>query len=153
MGVYPYKGKTQVAIYNNIMNHAELKKRGKNDLLDDLISKLLKINPIHRMDWEEYFSHEFWRIKDPEEDSDSEENELNEENFVSSKKVQNNNDENDKNIGRKENEELNIKKKFNIFYSLSNEEKTEEVNAFSIARDVEEFPVVAKNKLKKIEIF
>ena len=152
-GEYPYKGKTQVAIYNNIMNHAELKKRGKNDLLDDLISKLLKINPIHRMDWEEYFSHEFWRIKDPEEDSDSEENELNDENFVSSKKVQNNNDENDKNIGRKENEELNIKKKFNIFYSLSNEEKTEEVNAFSIARDVEEFPVVAKNKLKKIEIF
>ena len=168
-GEYPYKGKTQVAIYNQIMSQVPIKKRGKDDLLDDLISKLLKINPNLRMDWEEYFSHEFWNNKNVDEDSESEENEMNDENLnnninITSKKIQNknkdiNNDEINEKIleeelqKKKDNEELRRKRKFNIFYSLKNEEKAVEANAFSMAQNVEEFPVATRNKMKKIEVY
>ena len=165
-GEYPYKGKTQVSIYNQIMNQVPIKKRGKDDLLDDLISKLLKINPNQRMDWDEYFSHEFWTNKEVEEDSESEENEMNDDNLnnnvgASSKKIQNNNKDEeikekilDEELQKKkENEELKRKKKFNIFYSLNNEENAVEANAFSIAQNVEEFPVIVRNRLKKMEVY
>ena len=162
-GEFPYKGKTQVAIYNQIKNQVPIKKRGNNDIFDDLISKLLRINPNQRMDWDEYFSHEFWSNKEIEEDSESEENELNDENLnnnasISNKKIQNNNiveinqkvDENL--LQKRENEQMNNKIKFNIFYSLNNEDKSVQINNFSINRIAEEFPVVMRNKLKKMEI-
>ena len=162
-GEFPYKGKTQVAIYNQIINQVPIKKRGKNDLFDDLISKLLRVNPNQRMDWNDYFSHEFWTNKEVEEDSESEENELNDENVnnnmgaTSTKKLQNTNiaeinEKVDEELQKRENEEMNNKIKYNIFYSLNNEDKSVEVNNFSINKNVEEFPVVMRNKLKKMEI-
>ena len=163
-GEFPYKGKTQVAIYNQIINQVPIKKRGKNDLFDDLISKLLRVNPNQRMDWDEYFSHEFWSNKEVEEDSESEENELNDENLnnnmnISTKKLNTNNiveineKIDDDFLQKRENEEMNNKIKYNIFYSLNNEDKSMEVNNFTINKNIEEFPVVMRNKLKKIEIF
>ena len=171
-GEFPYKGKTQVAIYNQIINQVQLRKRGKNDLLDDLISRLLKVNPKQRLDWEEYFSHEFWTTKDNEEDSDSEESEIIDDNAnnQTSRKAHNNNNINNINSedlyedavgpnGQKrtddENkiENRNKKKKFCIFYSLNNAENLVEVNRLSISNYLEEFPLEGKNRLKKVEIF
>lgn len=162
-GEVPYKGKTQVAIYNQIMSQAPIKKKGKNDLFDDLISKLLQINPNLRMDWEEYFAHDFWKVKDPEEDSESEENEINDENINnalnSSSKKNNYNDEiNEKDIEdelkkKKEEENKNNKLKYNIFYSFYKEENVVEVNPFVISQNLEEFPITTKNRLKKMEVY
>ena len=167
-GEFPYKGKTQVAIYNQIMSQKPLKKRGKNDLLDDLISKLLQINPRQRIDWEEYFSHEFWKNKDLDEDSDSEESEIiddNQNNNIintnssSAKKSHNSNinnedlEEEDKSSEIKKKESRKKKKKFNIFYSLNSAENSVEVNRFSINQNVEEFPIAGRNRLKKMEVF
>ena len=170
-GEFPYKGKTQVAIYNQIMNQVPLKKRGKNDLLDDLISRLLKVNPKQRLDWEEYFSHEFWTTKDIEEDSESEESEIIDDNGNNtSRKGHNNNASNINNLNSEDlyedavgpndprrrddkNEIRNKKNKFCIFYSLNSVENSVEVNRFSIANSLEEFPLMGINRLKKMEIF
>ena len=170
-GEFPYKGKTQVAIYNQIMSQAPLRKRGKNDLLDDLISRLLKVNPKQRLDWEEYFSHEFWTTKDLEEDSESEESEIIDDNAnnIGSRKAHNNNGNNVNNedlyedaVGpneqkRKDDDEKiengNKKNKFCIFYSLNSVENSVEVNRFSICNNLEEFPLEGRNRLKKVEIF
>ena len=171
-GEFPYKGKTQVSIYNQIMNQVPLRKRGKNDLLDDLISRLLKVNPKQRLDWEEYFSHEFWTTKDNEEDSESEESEIIDDNAnnLTSRKAHNNNNVNNINsedlyedaVGPNEQkrtddenkiENRNKKNKFCIFYSLNNAENLLEVNRLSISNYLEEFPLEGRNRLKKIEIF
>ena len=167
-GEFPYKGKTQVAIYNQIISQPPLKKKGKNDLFDDLISKLLRISPKQRLDWEEYFSHEFWTSKDIEEDSESEESEMIDDNFNTnnnSKKVHNNNLNNDeileeavnpneqKKLENNENNNENKKKnKFCIYYSLSNVENSIEVNRFSIT-NLETFSLLGRNRFKKMEIF
>ena len=172
-GEFPYKGKTQVAIYNQIMNQAPLRKRGKNDLLDDLISRLLKVNPKQRLDWEEYFSHEFWTTKDIEEDSESEESEIIDDNAnnLTSRKAHNNNNVNNvinddlyedavgpneqkrRDDDENKNENRNKKNKFCIFYSLNSPQNLVEVNRLSISNYLEEFPLEGRNRLKKIEIF
>ena len=169
-GEFPYKGKTQVAIYDQIMKQKPLKKRGKEDLLDDLISKLLQINPRQRMSWEEYFSHEFWTNRDLEEESDSSESDFFEEfqnnnliNYTSKKShnsiIINKNDELDED--EKESEIIEIKnkmdfinkKKFIIYYSLSNPKNSVEANRFSIKQKVKEFPIAGRNRLKKMEVY
>ena len=199
-GEFPYKGKTQVAIYDQIMKQKPLKKRGgKDDLFDDLISKLLQINPRQRIDWEDYFSHEFWTNRDLEEDSDSEESDMFEDyrndrndignintninaNIYTTKRslrrsnITNNNNainninnninaiNNNINIIKndekeededdlKDEKDLNIKKRFIIFYSLSSAENSCEANRFSITLNVEEFHIAGRNKLKKMEVF
>lgn len=170
-GEFPYKGKTQVAIYNQIMNQAPLRKRGKNDLLDDLISRLLKVNPKQRLDWEEYFSHEFWTTKDIEEDSESEESEIIDDNAnnLTSRKAHNNNNVNNvinddlyedavgpneqkrRDDDENKNENRNKKNKFCIFYSLNSAENLVEVNRLSISNYLEEFPLEGRNRLKKLK--
>jgi len=171
-GDFPYKGKTQVAIYNQIMSQVPLKKGEKNYLLDDLISKLLKANPKQRIDWDEYFSHEFWTTKDIEEDSESEESEIiDDANNNSLKKSRTNTNKNINNSnnnvnteelyedavgpGKKDNDNENRRNrnKFCIFYSLNTRENSVEVNRFSITNILEEFPLEGRNKLKKMEIY
>ena len=147
-GEFPYKGKTQVAIYNQIMNQVPIKKRGNNnDLFDDLISKLLQINPNQRLCWEEYFAHEFWFNKDNEEDSESDDNEIMDE--YNSPKKKNNTDS----IIKKENEDNDKRKHFTIFYSVNNNNNLVEINRFSMANNMEEFPIEEKKRLKKMEIY
>ena len=174
-GEFPYKGKTQVAIYNQIISQIPLKKTEKNELLDDLISRLLKVNPKQRLDWEEYFSHEFWTTKYIEEDSESEESEIIDDNANNNslKKSHTNNINNSNNnlnseelyedaVGpekRKDNSEYKNendrrnRNKFCVFYSLNTRENSVEVNRFSITNFLEEFPLEGRNRLKKMEIF
>ena len=175
-GEFPYKGKTQVAIYNQIMNQVPLKKAEKNDLFNDLISRLLKVNPKQRIEWEEYFSHEFWTTNFIEEDSESEESEMiDDANNTSLKKSHTNNINNSNSnlnneelyedaVGpdqkkkenseyRNENENGRNRNKFCIFYSLNTRENSVEVNRFSITNILEEFPLEGRNKLKKMEIY
>ena len=148
-GEFPYKGKTQVAIYNQIINQVPIKKRGKddNDLFDDLISKLLQINPNQRLCWEEYLAHEFWLNKDIDEDSESDDNEiLDDYNSVRKKSIAGQ-------IRKKENDDSNKRKHFTIFYSVNNNNNLVETNRFSIANNMEEFPIEEKKRLKKMEIY
>ena len=56
---YPYKG---VALNNLKKNIKVPYKKCKNFFLDDLIEKLLVINPKDRISWEAYFSHPFFTI-------------------------------------------------------------------------------------------
>ena len=59
---YPYKGNTSMAIYNHIQQCGQkaLQKTTDN-LLDDLIRKLLKKDPNERIDYPEYFDHPFFK--------------------------------------------------------------------------------------------
>lgn len=158
------------------MNQVPLKKAEKNDLFNDLISRLLKVNPKQRIEWEEYFSHEFWTTNFIEEDSESEESEMiDDANNTSLKKSHTNNINNSNSnlnneelyedaVGpdqkkkenseyRNENENGRNRNKFCIFYSLNTRENSVEVNRFSITNILEEFPLEGRNKLKKMEIY
>jgi len=59
---YPYKGITDVAIYNQIKNNGKrILKRTNNDNLNNLINSLLIIDPRERINYEEYFNHPFFK--------------------------------------------------------------------------------------------
>ena len=66
---YPYNGQTQVVLLNNIK---ELKqehfKKTENEDLNNLIKKLLVINENHRIGWETYFNHSFFKSYDFKDD-------------------------------------------------------------------------------------
>ena len=66
---YPYNGNNQVEIYSQIEKN-NLKKSKKNKEFNELVSKLLIIDPKSRINWNDYFNHNFWKIND-EEDEDS----------------------------------------------------------------------------------
>ncbi len=56
---YPYNGKTEVQINNDIHSAKKLKK-SNDDKLNDLINKMLCIEPFNRINWEMYFNHPFF---------------------------------------------------------------------------------------------
>ena len=58
---YPYKGVTEEALIKNIEKdgHKNLKKTG-DDNLDDLIRRLLVVDPKKRLTWEQYYNHPFF---------------------------------------------------------------------------------------------
>ena len=59
---YPYKGETQVAIYNQIKKFGKkILKKTKNEKLDNLIDSLLIREPEKRINYEEYFNHPFFK--------------------------------------------------------------------------------------------
>ena len=61
---YPYKGETQLAIYNQIKNLGKSKlKKTKNNNLDNLIDLLLIRDPKKRINYEDYFNHSFFKDK------------------------------------------------------------------------------------------
>ena len=57
---HPYTGKTEVLILNNIKSGKKLK-LSDDDLLNDLIIKMLKFNVSERISWDEYFNHPFFK--------------------------------------------------------------------------------------------
>ena len=58
---YPYKGNTQLAIYNKIKNEGKtILKKTNNKNLDNLIDSLLIKDPKVRINYEEYFEHPFF---------------------------------------------------------------------------------------------
>ena len=59
---YPYKGITDVAIYNQIKKLGKkILKRTNNNNLNNLIDSLLVIDPKERINYEEYFNHPFFK--------------------------------------------------------------------------------------------
>lgn len=64
---YPYNGNNQVSIFNQIQK-SNLKKSSKNLDFNDLIEKLLVIDPKSRITWNDYFNHNFWKITEEDED-------------------------------------------------------------------------------------
>ena len=64
---FPYTGETQVSIYNDIKKHKNFKVCEDNPLFNNLIKKLLVIDPNDRMDWDEYLNHKFWEFQKKEE--------------------------------------------------------------------------------------
>ena len=63
---YPYNGKNEVLILNSITSNPILKKTNDDDL-NDLISKMLKINKAERISWDDYFNHSFFKKQFPQE--------------------------------------------------------------------------------------
>ena len=63
---YPYNGKNEVLILNSITSNPILKKTNDDDL-NDLISKMLKINKAERISWDNYFNHSFFKKQFPQE--------------------------------------------------------------------------------------
>ena len=65
---YPYQGKTFSAVKNNIdtfkNKKIEFSNKPEDKYINDLIKKLLIINPKERLTWEEYFSHPFFTDRD-----------------------------------------------------------------------------------------
>ena len=57
---YPYKGKNEHILLNDIKSGKKLKSIDDKEL-DDLMNKLLKININERLSWEEYFNHNFFK--------------------------------------------------------------------------------------------
>ena len=77
---YPYNGNNQVSMFMQIQKN-KLKK-SKNNAFNDLINKLLVIDPKSRITWNDYFNHNFWKINN-EEDEDS----FYEEEYFGTKKI------------------------------------------------------------------
>jgi serine/threonine protein kinase len=63
---YPYDGKTEYQILKLIESNRNLKKTNDDDL-NDLISKMLKINKAERISWDNYFNHSFFKKQFPQE--------------------------------------------------------------------------------------
>ncbi len=57
---YPFQGDTEMMLFNNIKNNKNIKSSG-NNLLDDLLSKMLCFNVLKRIDWNKYFEHVFFK--------------------------------------------------------------------------------------------
>ena len=56
----PFQGQNEIALLNNIkIGLKKPLKKTNNELLDDLLSKLLKEDPKKRISWEHYFNHPF----------------------------------------------------------------------------------------------
>lgn len=66
---FPFNGDTQAAIYNDIKRKKNFKICKENYYFNDLIKKLLVIDPNYRMTWEEYFNHKFWEPDKNDKDS------------------------------------------------------------------------------------
>ena len=58
---YPVHGQTEMALLNNIKLFEKKPLNTNNELLDDLLSKLLKSDPKKRITWEQYFNHPFFK--------------------------------------------------------------------------------------------
>ena len=60
--VFPYKGEVDAKILKDIKRLGlKVLDRIENLYLKDLLSKMLKINPIQRISWDDYFRHPFFK--------------------------------------------------------------------------------------------
>ena len=57
---YPYKGKTEILLNNDIHSDKELKKSNNNEL-NDLLNKMICVDLNKRISWNDYFSHSFFK--------------------------------------------------------------------------------------------
>ena len=61
---YLYEGNNEYLLYNNIISQNINDKLSKNEELNDLLIKMLKININERISWEEYFNHPFFKLNE-----------------------------------------------------------------------------------------
>ena len=74
-GEYIFDGKTKFEILKNKYEN-NIKKDTTDEKLNNLIKKLVVIDPHERMEWEEYFDDPFFKIND-ENDKEIEECKIN----------------------------------------------------------------------------
>ena len=60
---YPYEGKTEYNLYENIKSN-KIKKFSEDEELNDLLIKMLKEDINERINWEDYFNHSFFNKND-----------------------------------------------------------------------------------------
>ncbi len=60
---FPFKGEQDYILLQNIKKNKNLESSG-NNLLDDLIKKMLVVDYEKRISWDEYFKHEFFKNKE-----------------------------------------------------------------------------------------
>ena len=72
-----FEGKKLVDILINKIN-GNLKKKTNDDKLNDLISKLVVNNPEKRLNWNDYFNHPFFKVKDDDNNDNFNQNKSNE---------------------------------------------------------------------------
>ena len=58
---FPYNGETEIALLESIKNEQKFLRKTENKELNDIIKKLLTIDPKKRMNWKEYFNHSFFK--------------------------------------------------------------------------------------------
>ena len=63
---YPYNGRNEHLLLQDIKSGKELKKID-NEELNDLVRKLLVMDVKKRLSWEEYFNHSFFKNDEKEE--------------------------------------------------------------------------------------
>ena len=59
--VYPYNGQKQRQLLNDIKKVGKNFKKASNENINDLINRLLNVNPKERMTWEQYFNHRIFK--------------------------------------------------------------------------------------------
>ena len=59
---YPYQGNNEYLLFQDINSGKKLN-LSKDSVLNDLIVKMLKINPNERISWDEYFNHPFFKTE------------------------------------------------------------------------------------------
>ena len=57
---YPYNGNREIQILKNIETNKNLKLT-ENEILNDLLNKMLKVDPNERISWNDYFNHSFFK--------------------------------------------------------------------------------------------
>lgn len=115
---YPFNGNNQVELYTQIQKN-QIKKSNNSKDFNDLISKLLVIDPKSRINWNDYFNHNFWKIND-EEDEDC----FYEEEYLNKK---NSNDLDPK-------VQLNLhNKKCNIYYGIDDKKNKKKLEKLEIS--------------------
>ena len=122
---FPFNGETQAAIYNDIKKKKNFIQCQDNYYFNDLLKKLLAVDPYYRMTWEEYFNHKFW-------ESNKDNNE---------KKNENENNEKEKNRRQsfkflyKKNKNSPKNKCYNIYYCLKDDNKENQPQKIEIKVD------------------
>ena len=65
---YPYNGTNEVTLLKDIKSGKKIKTIPNEDL-NDLMNKLLKINPNQRISWDKYFNHKFFKQDEKEKEN------------------------------------------------------------------------------------
>ena len=148
---FPFNGETQAAIFNDIKKKKNFIKCEENYYFNDLIKKLLVVDPNYRMNWEDYFNHKFW---------ESDKNEVYKDNKnKKNEAIENENIEKEKKKRKefkflyKKNKNSLKNKYYNVYYCLNNDNNINNINNINNENQNEE--IDKKNNFdepKKIEI-
>ena len=127
---FPYNGKTEFSILNQIKTFGieHLEKTGNSDL-DNLIRKLLTVDPNKRLSWKDYFNHPFFINNNPEDKNSHKQNNENKEKDI------NENNELIKQLSNEKNKNEKLNKKIS---DLENEIKNEKSKNKNLEEEVKQ---------------